>query len=222
MNRLWQVMPSMAFKLGLYEPAISIRELRRHGDFGVGQFAALDGELTVLGGEFYRALADGSVSLAKDDDTLCFAQLTFFKPECEWDCSAMQDAVAFEAFLHSHVLFPNDFWVFELNGSFVSIVPTAPPAMTKPYPPFAQAVKFRESFATNNVEGTIVGIYSPSFSGDTGIPGFHYHLISADRKISGHVTSFSLAQGRVRVSRLRETVLLLPDTAEFAALKIGP
>lgn len=57
MNRIWQKLPSM-----LYDWITTIREARSRGDFGVGQFSALDGELIVADGAFDRARADAGVA----------------------------------------------------------------------------------------------------------------------------------------------------------------
>jgi len=109
MNRLWQIMPSMAFKLGLYQAVLTVAQARTHGNFGVGQFAALDGELTVIGGEFFHAKSDGSVHLADDVEELCFAQLCHFAPTDSWTITTPQDIPAFEAFLREKLGNQNDF-----------------------------------------------------------------------------------------------------------------
>ena len=123
MNRLWQIMPSMAFKLGLYEGVATIRGARKHGNFGVGQFAGLDGELIVLAGDFYHARSDGSVRLADDDDELCFAQLCFYAASQTWNISEPMDMHAFETYLASVMPFPNFFWAFHISGYFANVAP---------------------------------------------------------------------------------------------------
>jgi acetolactate decarboxylase len=125
----------------LYEPVITVGQARAHGNFGVGQYAELDGELTAVDGVFFHARSDGSVKVATDDDQLCFAQLCFFDPTIEEQITGPQDESAFQSFFQSKMLFPNDFWAFHITGRFTEIVPTAPPALTKPYPPFAEAVR---------------------------------------------------------------------------------
>ena len=216
MTLLWQIMPSMAFKLGVYDGVCTVGDVKRHGDFGTGQFAALDGELIVKGGEFYRARVDGSVTIARDDDTLCFAQLCHYEAEATFSIDQQQDQPAFEALLRSQFPSRNLFCAFQIDGRFAQIVPTAPPAVSKPYPPFTEAIKLRKAFPASNIDGTIVGFFSPAFTASFGIPGFHYHFVSDDRSSAGHVTSFVVAQGRLSAARIRQTVLELPTTAEYA------
>ena len=38
---------------GVYDGSMTYGELRRHGDFGLGTFNALDGEMVAIDGDFY-------------------------------------------------------------------------------------------------------------------------------------------------------------------------
>jgi acetolactate decarboxylase len=59
-NAIFQV-STLAASLGAsdYEGKITISELKKHGDFGIGTFDGLDGEMVGLDGQFYLAKADG-------------------------------------------------------------------------------------------------------------------------------------------------------------------
>lgn len=210
----------MVFKTGFYDAVTTVRQARKHGDFGVGQSAALDGELTVVDGAFYHAKSDGSVQLADEDSELCFAQLCFYLPEAEWEVTAGVTDQTFGQFLSSKISFANSFCAFRITGTFDQIVPTAPPAVEKPYPPFSGVGALRKSFPATNIAGRMVGYYSPVFSADTGIPGYHFHFISDDRRSSGHVTSFTLSTGHVDAARINEYSLRLPESAEYDACQL--
>ena len=47
---------------GVYEGDVTTRELLRHGDFGLGTFNRLDGEMLVLGGVCYQLRGDAQIS----------------------------------------------------------------------------------------------------------------------------------------------------------------
>jgi acetolactate decarboxylase len=100
-------------------------------------------------------------------------------------------------------------------------VPTAPPAVRKPYPPFADAVKLRKSFPRSNVRGSIVGFFSPAFTASFGIPGFHYHFISDDHSSGGHVTSFVISEATLSAAHIRQTVLALPATPDYESVVLS-
>lgn len=216
MSEIWQNMPSMAFMKGLYQGITTIKEARKHGNFGVGQFAALDGELIVTGGLFYRATSDGKVRLADDADELCFAQLCFYNPEQEPRTVPANSTLAtFESFLQSVYPFDNAFCAFRITGTFAEVVPTSPPKLQEPYPPFAQAKTLRKSFPQSNSQGTMVGYYSPPFAAGVGVPGFHFHFISRDCQSGGHVEEFTLADGSVNAERVFKCTLALPRTHAY-------
>jgi acetolactate decarboxylase len=216
MTEIWQNIPSMAFMKGLYQGLTTIKEARNHGNFGVGQFAALDGELIVTHGGFYRATSDGKVRLADDADELCFAQLCYYNPQQKpWTVPANSPLAAFESFLPDVFPFNNDFCAFRITGRFAGVVPTSPPLLQEPFPSFAQAKTLRKSFPRTDIEGTMVGYYSPPFAGSVGVPGFHFHFISDDRSSGGHVEEFTLAEGSVSAERIEKFKLTLPDTRAY-------
>ncbi len=58
-----------ALAAGDYDGGISLGELVRDGNFGVGTFSRLDGEMIVLDGKVYQALADQTIREAPPTET---------------------------------------------------------------------------------------------------------------------------------------------------------
>ena len=54
LHTLFQVSTSAALVEGLYQGAVRVSRLLQHGDFGLGTFIDLDGEMVVLEGVCYR------------------------------------------------------------------------------------------------------------------------------------------------------------------------
>ena len=52
LHTLFQVSTSAALVEGLYQGSVRVSRLLRHGDFGVGTFVDLDGEMVVLEGSW--------------------------------------------------------------------------------------------------------------------------------------------------------------------------
>lgn len=82
---------------GAYEGNVTVRELLRHGDFGLGTFNRLDGEMLVLDGVCYQLRGDGSAALADLDELTPFAAVTWFHPDGTIDVSAPHDRGALKA-----------------------------------------------------------------------------------------------------------------------------
>lgn len=52
-DTLFQVSTISALNEGRFDGLMSFDDLQEHGDFGLGTFDALDGEMVALDGEFY-------------------------------------------------------------------------------------------------------------------------------------------------------------------------
>src|SRR5208337_1333364 len=63
---------------------MTMGELKQHGDFGLGTFDGLDGEMLALDGHFYQVQGSGKVSEPNDDARVPFAVVTAFRAEREF------------------------------------------------------------------------------------------------------------------------------------------
>jgi acetolactate decarboxylase len=63
-HTLFQVSVSGALVAGVFDGEVSVESILEHGDFGLGTFAHLDGEMVVLDGHAYQVQGSGRVSEA--------------------------------------------------------------------------------------------------------------------------------------------------------------
>jgi acetolactate decarboxylase len=80
---LFQESTYSALLAGDYNGDMTLKDLRAQGDFGLGTFDALDGEMVLLNGTFYQIKSDGNVYLANDFVKSPFADVTSFKPDSQ-------------------------------------------------------------------------------------------------------------------------------------------
>ena len=71
--------PINALVEGIYEENIPMTEIKKHGDFGLGTFNQLDGEMVLLDGQIYRIASDGNVSIMDEQTQTPFACVTFYQ-----------------------------------------------------------------------------------------------------------------------------------------------
>ena len=79
-STLFQVSTTGALVQGVYKGAVTVGELRKHGDFGLGTFEGLDGEMVVVDGRFYQVQSDGRITEPPDAAPVPFAVVTTFRP----------------------------------------------------------------------------------------------------------------------------------------------
>ena len=60
-TQLFQYNTLGALMAGLYEGTMTIGELLKHGDLGIGTLDSVDGELIVLDGKAYQAKGDKTI-----------------------------------------------------------------------------------------------------------------------------------------------------------------
>jgi acetolactate decarboxylase len=74
----WQNSTIDALLDGNYDGDVTFDELRKHGDFGLGTFDALDGEMLAVGGAFYQVRSNGNVHRVDPKQLTPFSVMTFF------------------------------------------------------------------------------------------------------------------------------------------------
>ena len=83
-STLFQVSTSTALVQGLYDGVVRIGQLKEHGDFGLGTFDGLDGEMLAVDGHFYQLRGGGQLAEPADDARVPFAVVTQFRPDCRF------------------------------------------------------------------------------------------------------------------------------------------
>ena len=82
-GELYQTSLISALCAGLFEGDVTYGEIRKHGDFGLGTFNELDGEMVGFDGTFYQLRSDGTARPVAPNQKTPFAVVTFFKSENE-------------------------------------------------------------------------------------------------------------------------------------------
>lgn len=78
---IYQTSLMSALLSGVYEGDTTIADLLAHGDFGLGTFNELDGEMIAFSSQVYQLRADGSARAAKPEQKTPFAVMTWFQPQ---------------------------------------------------------------------------------------------------------------------------------------------
>ena len=190
-----QVATIDALLAGVYDGHMSLRELRGYGDFGIGTFEGLDGEMILLDGTFHKVRADGKVYQPSLSERTPFACVTRFVPDCRREIASPINMSGMEALVNTLVPEENRFCAFMMHGDFSRVITRSVQAQKKPYPPLLEVTRNQRVFATTNICGTIVGFRSPAFVKGVNVPGFHIHFLADDLSGGGHVLDFEITRG---------------------------
>lgn len=222
-DRLFQYSTIDALLAGLYDGDLSLGALTAKGGFGLGTVNTLDGELVVLDGVAYHVKAGGKARVAPGVTKTPFAVVTSFDEDSILKLDAVQTLDELNDIMLRGFPTRNVFYAIRVDGSFTMVKTRAIPGQQKPYKPLAELVKEQVIVKYTNVEGTLVGFWSPSFVKGINVTGFHWHFLTKDRTRGGHVLDCSFSRGLVaRMDRLRRLTVQLPEDEAFDSLDLSP
>jgi len=213
-HTLFQVSTSAALVEGLYQGAVRVSRLLRHGNFGRDTFIDLDGEMVVLDGDCYRVASDSVVTMVEGDRLIPYAVVTRFSAEFSKRSQHLNSFSELVAVCNGLRSSENVFYAFHVEGEF-SFVKTRVMKAVPHGTGLRAASSGQEEFTFKDQEGTFVGLWSPGFAGSFSVPGYHFHFLSADRKRGGHVLECRADSVTIGGCAMHEMYVSLPETAEF-------
>ncbi|MEZ4522309.1 MAG: acetolactate decarboxylase [Thermomicrobiales bacterium] len=186
-DNLYQVSTISALSAGSYDGLITAGELLDEGDFGLGTFDALDGEMIVYEGTVYRVPADGIAVEVDGAVTTPFAAVTEWDPDAEHQittpmaCSDLQAAI--DGLLESTEI-P---YAVKVEGAFSSLTTRSEERQEKPYAALSDVLANQIEFNFTDVSATMVGFRLPDYMANSNSAGYHFHALTEDREAGGHV-----------------------------------
>ena len=213
-GELYQTSLMSALITGIYEGEATYGEIRKHGDFGLGTFNQLDGEMIGFDGTFYQLRSDGSARPVTRDQKTPFAVVTFFQPEQELDVARQMMKSELLAMIEK-ATDANLFNAVRVDGVFDEVRTRTVQGQARPFPPLTEATQHQTENIFTNVEGTLAGFRSPTYAQGIGVAGFHLHFLRQDKHAGGHALDFRLRAGKVQICTVHNLRVDLPTTAEF-------
>lgn len=207
---LFQVSTLDALLAGRYDGLMTFRDVKTYGDFGLGTFEALDGEMIILDDEVYQVRVDGVAYRVDEARTTPFAAVTFFDADQTasfdepMDCADLQAAI--DGLLPSSTV-P---YAVKVEGLFTALTTRSVAAQEKPYPGLVDALAGQVEFPLDEVEGTMVGFRLPAYMDGANVPGYHFHFLTADRQAGGHVLACQTRRVEVTLDDIKDWRVALP------------
>jgi len=219
-REIYQTSTMGALLSGVYEGDVTIRELLRHGDFGLGTFNCLDGEMLVLDGVCYQLRSDGSATIADPEERTPFAAVTWFRPDRRIDISAPSDRAALKTLIDATLESTNLMVAVRVTGQFSSIRTRTVSEQHPPYRPLTEATQDQQEVTFTDVSGTLAGFRMPDYEQGIAVAGYHSHFIDTDRRHGGHTLDYRLVSGTVEIGIRSELHLSLQRTAQFLGAEL--
>lgn len=213
-HTVFQISTSGALVAGVDDSEVSVQTILRHGNFGLGTFANLDGEMVVVDGHVYQVHGSGRVLEAAAEAGAPFAVVTWFHPETDVSIAPVSSFKDLETRCDDFRRSGNIFYALRLDGAFQR-VRTRAVSPSQPGTRLIDAAKAQSEFIFADIEGTLVGLWSPGFSSAFSVPGYHLHFLSADRQHGGHLLDVEARALQLKIEALTDFHLALPESEAF-------
>ena len=204
-----------ALLLGVYEGDLSFERLLERGDFGLGTFQGVDGELVILDGEAYRIRVDGTVSKVTPQTLTPFAVVTHFESDLVFDLTGIDSMESLGVAIDEHLPSENLLYAIKVTGMYDGLTTRSVPAQERPYPPLVDVVANQTTFDLAGNSGTMVGFRLPEYLSALNATGYHFHFVNDARTQGGHVLELGAAELRVEVDVCLGLEMSLPENEDF-------
>jgi acetolactate decarboxylase len=209
--------PLNALVEGIYEENIHLGEILKHGNFGIGTFDDLDGEMVIFDGTIYQITVDGRVNKIEDSLSTPYAIVTFFHPLIFGELESETQYNHFLEWLNGLLPSPNIFYAIRVEGEFARVRARSVPKQAN-YRPLADVVTEQSHLDFKYIRGTLAGFYTPDFMSSLSVPGHHLHFLSEDIASGGHLITCTPRRVRASIQPIHRLELNMPLTADYLHL----
>jgi acetolactate decarboxylase len=207
---------------GLYDGELTVGQMRKYGNLGLGTFNTLDGEMVVLDNHVYKVKASGgNVYPVDDTEKTPFSVVTMFHPDKSVNTDKPMSLPELQEYLDSLRVSQNIFYAFRIEGHFSYIKTRSVPPQKKPYPRLLEVVKNQPEFEFQNINGYLVGFWMPSYMKDINVTGYHLHFLCKDKKKGGHLLACQTGKIKIDIDRIYGFKMILPASREFLEMNLS-
>lgn len=216
-GEVYQVSTIVSLLGGGYDGTVTVGSLLRHGNFGLGTYNGVDGEMVVLNGRAYRCAVDAVAHPVPAAMRTPFAVVTDFQPQSTVAVAAGQSLDQIEATLDALPLSASRIVAVRIVGRFQTMQVRSEPKQQPPYRPLAEVIKTQQVIHDlGAVDGTLVGFRFPASVSSVNVAGWHFHFITADNTRCGHVLGLTTGVDRAAVQEIADLRVRFPAQAPAA------
>ncbi len=214
-HTLFQSSPIAALLNGVMNDNFTVGEITKHGDFGLGTFNGVDGEMIVLNGKVYRVDNTGKVSQPPKSEKTPFISVIYFHADTVIQLNKNLDFNEFDKYLDGKLQSKNLIYAVKITGEFKSVKTRSEAKQTVPYSNLAEVLKNQSVFNFKEIKGTMVGFRFPAYMNGVNIPGYHFHFLSDNKKSGGHTLDFVTDNVKVEIETVNKIEMNLPESKDF-------
>lgn len=219
---IYQTSLMSALLSGVYDGTTTVADLLKKGDFGLGTFNQLDGELIAFNSEVYQLRSDGSARTASPQQQSPFAVMTFFRPQYQHQFRGPATRAEVHHIIDQYVTSDNQFCALRIDGQFSLAETRTVPCQHRPYKSMPEVLGKQPTFHFHQRSGVLIGFRTPQYMQGINVAGYHEHFITDDRQGGGHLLDYQLEHGTLSFGEISKLVIDLPGDSDFLHANLNP
>jgi len=219
---LYQSSLMSALLSGVYEGNTTMADLLEHGDFGLGTFNHLDGELIAFNSNIFQLRGDGSARRALPEQKTPFAVMTFFNPTDEYVIDRPHSRDQIHKVIDDVVASQNTFCALRIDGEVRRVETRTVPEQHRPYKPMLEAIEAQPTFHIEHSQGVLIGFLTPAYMQGINVAGYHEHFINQERSSGGHVLDYQVERGVLTFGTVEKLLIYFRQDSDFLHANLCP
>ncbi|MFC1752532.1 acetolactate decarboxylase [Thermoproteota archaeon] len=196
---------------GDFDSEYTYSEIKKHGNFGIGTFNALDGEMIALEDNFYQIRSDGRVYPVLNTMKSPFSAVTFFEADKTIMIRGSMSYSELKAYIDSYIPSKSIIQAIHISGEFDYIKCRSVYKQSKPYPNLEDALKNQPEFEFKTISGDLVGFRCPDFMQGVNVAGYHLHFINSERTGGGHLLDCVIKNVIIQIDNTEDLYVKLSE-----------
>jgi alpha-acetolactate decarboxylase len=184
-------------------------QLMAQSDFGIGTFDGIAGEMILLDGKMYQVLGLQDIASPREDIMIPYMTATRFDADISKNETSFENLEALKKELDSLIIHKDSFYAIRMEGTFKKIKVRTVLKQEEPYPSLEEVIKKQLTGEFENIQGTLVGFWTPEYAGTIIPAGYHFHFISNDYKTGGHLLEFESLKASAALDETRAFGMIL-------------
>lgn len=213
-TQIYQIGTMNSLINGVLEGDVTLKRLAQKGDFGIGTYNHVAGEMILLDKTFYQIGKEGIVRRASQSIKTPFAVVTFFHKKQVYRTYHKHTLKQLKAFIDTKIISKNLIYAIKIIGDFSKVQMRAMKTQKHSCHSLKQE-KNQYQYSLNSSKGTLVGFWFPQFMNNINVPGYHFHFLDMDKKRGGHLFNCISHASRIEISTAYNFHLELFQTTKF-------
>jgi len=183
----------------IYTGNVTVGEIKKEGNFGLGTFNMIDGEMVIYNGNVYQVLPSGKINNMPSAIKVPFVVTKFFNPDTSFSLPNNISLDSAKVILQKIIGHKNLPAAIRINSHFDSLKCRSVYKVKNNSVSLAEIIAKQKIFNFADKEGTVIGFWYPDYFDGVNFSGFHFHVMLKNISGGGHILNCKFRSAAVEI-----------------------